>query len=580
MIERLLIRNFKLFENVEIELGEVVVLIGPNNAGKTSALQALALWDIGVRRWLEKRGGRDVPRERSGVVINRRDIVTVPVPDANLLWRDLRTQHTRREGAKPRTDKVPIEIEVVGVSEGHTWRCGLEFSHANAESIYCRPLGWRASSRGPNGHPVPPEAAGVKVAYLPPMSGLSVNETRLPEGRVAVLLGEGRTAEVLRNLCHRLHVDAGAPHEWDDLCRQMQRLFGVHLDPPEFVPERGELAMSYRDHRGTLLDITSGGRGMQQTLLLLAYLYANPGAVLLVDEPDAHLEVLRQAQVYNTLTEAARRRGGQIIAASHSEVLVNEAGDRDVVVAFVGAPHRVDDRGTQALKALKSIGFEEFLKAEQRGWVLYLEGATDLAILKAFARRLEHPAAEHLDRAFVHYIGNQPSKARQHFYGLLEAKPDLKGLVLTDRLDQPLDSGGVLAQTAWSRREIENYLCFPSVLESYAAHLASDRAAGPLFAAPEETRLRDLMRDAVRRHVPPVALENPDDDWWRDEKVSDRFLDRVFDAFFEALDLPNLMRKSDYHRLAELVPAELIAPEVVEKLDRIADVAAVARPTE
>ena len=43
--------------------------------------------------------------------------------------------------------------------------------------------------------------------------------------------------------------------------------------------------MSYRE-RGVSLDLSSSGRGLQQTLLILAYMYANPGAVLLLDEPD------------------------------------------------------------------------------------------------------------------------------------------------------------------------------------------------------------------------------------------------------------------------------------------------------
>jgi len=65
------------------------------------------------------------------------------------------------------------------------------------------------------------------------------------------------------------------------------------------------------------LDLSASGRGQQQTLLLLAHLAANPGAVLLLDEPDAHLEVLRQRQTYQVLTEAAAETNSQIIAASH-----------------------------------------------------------------------------------------------------------------------------------------------------------------------------------------------------------------------------------------------------------------------
>ena len=49
MLTRLKLRNFKQFDDADIELGKSVVFIGPNNSGKTSALQALALWDVGLR---------------------------------------------------------------------------------------------------------------------------------------------------------------------------------------------------------------------------------------------------------------------------------------------------------------------------------------------------------------------------------------------------------------------------------------------------------------------------------------------------------------------------------------------------
>jgi hypothetical protein len=96
--------------------------------------------------------------------------------------------------------------------------------------------------------------------------------------------------------------------------------------------------------------------------------------------------------------------------------LLNEAADRDIVVAFVGKPHRIDDRGSQALKSLRSIGFDQYYQAEQTGWVLYLEGSTDLAILRSFADLLMHPARKVLEQPFVHYVANQPPKAREHFF--------------------------------------------------------------------------------------------------------------------------------------------------------------------
>ena len=52
--------------------------------------------------------------------------------------------------------------------------------------------------------PVPDEAEKLSVAFLPPMSGLASNETRLDQGAINVRIGEGRTAEVLRNLCYQV----------------------------------------------------------------------------------------------------------------------------------------------------------------------------------------------------------------------------------------------------------------------------------------------------------------------------------------------------------------------------------------
>ncbi len=52
MLTKLIIENFKLFERAEIPLGNGFVFIGPNNRGKTTALQALALWHFGLRGFL------------------------------------------------------------------------------------------------------------------------------------------------------------------------------------------------------------------------------------------------------------------------------------------------------------------------------------------------------------------------------------------------------------------------------------------------------------------------------------------------------------------------------------------------
>lgn len=566
MLTKLIIRNFKLFDEVEIELGDRVVLIGPNNGGKTSALQALALWDIGVKRWSEKRGAGDVPEKRPGVTINRRDLISVPLPAANHLWRDLHTQQSSRGNG---TQKIFIDVVAEGITRARQWTCGLEFYYANEESFYCRSL------RLPEGGrmDVPAEAADVRVAYLPPMSGLGATETRLDQGAINVRLGEGRTAEVLRNLCYQVLQGEDGAARWGALTERLEALFGIEVEEPEYIRERGEIVMSYRTRSGIRLDISASGRGQQQTLLLLAHMTANPGAVLLLDEPDAHLEVLRQRQIYQVLTETAEQTGSQIIAASHSEVLLNEAADRDIVIAFVGKPHRIDDRGSQVQKALKEIGFEHYYQAEETGWVLYLEGATDLAILRALAARLGHPAAAALERPFVHYVANQPRKAQEHFYALREAKSDLVAVAIYDRLEQAPPSDPNLRQATWSRRELENYICSPVALLAYA-HAQGHSQQGELFGEP----WRNVMRESISEIEAALASLGRPSPWGPDIKASDEFLDPLFKKFFDKLGLPNLMRKTDYHTLAAFVATQDLAPEVKEKLDLITAAAATAKP--
>jgi hypothetical protein len=453
----------------------------------------------------------------------------------------------------------------------------MEFDYANEESLYCRPLSL-AGGDGAGRMKVPAEAGKVAVAYLPPMSGLTASELRLDPGAISVRIGEGRTAEVLRNLCLGLSAEVERPGAWGVIVEEMRRLFGVTLEKPKYVPERGEIEMSYRERSGTTLDISSAGRGLHQTLLLISYLQANPGSVLLLDEPDAHLEILRQREIYELLTSTARQHGSQIIAASHSEVILNEAGDRDVVVAFVGMPHRVDDRGVQVRKALKEIGFDALYQAEVKGWALYVEGATDLAILKSFAKTLDHPAREHLETVFAHHVGNQPQKARDHFFGVREAKSDLVGLALFDRLEgETLRSGTPLKEVMWKRREIENYLFLPDVLRRYARQAARQRAAGPLFEDEDAARSVSAMEEALTGLIPPIAMSDAADSWWRDERASD-VLDRIFEYYFKKLKLPNLMRKTDYHILAGMLEQDEIDPEVRQVLDAIVEIAGTAQP--
>jgi ABC-type cobalamin transport system ATPase subunit len=578
MLTKLEIRNFKRFDSVEIELGNPVVFIGPNNSGKTTALQALALWGLALGRC------REVQKplaEYDGFVLNRKDLVDVPVPDAMMLWRDLQHKLERiREGASGRVfTYAPIGITVGGSGNDGAWRCAFQFQYANQESISCLPMGFAPGVIGKH-FSIPTGAEGVRMAFLPPMSGLTDLEFLKHPGEISYLIGQGRTGEVLRNLCYRARNDSpDGEQRWASITESMQKMFGVALSEPLLSPSRASIEMTYHDRSGVELDLSCTGRGALQTLLLLAYMSVNPGAVLLLDEPDAHLEVLRQEEIYRMLSEEASRNGSQVIIASHSEVILRNAAKRDAVVAFIGKPHRVEGQISQVLKALSTIRADEYEKAEMLGWVLYLEGSTDLAVLRAFAERLQHPVRECLARPFFLPILNQPKKAHEHFGGLSVAKPDLLAFQLTDHLRRQLRPDDRFEDRMWNKREIENYLCQPETLYAYAESLATD---GPDELSGKAVELRSFMQECVAENAVPAMIRDPNDPRWATLKASDEFLKPVFDAFFAKLTLPNRivrgMAKADYHRLVPFIRTEDIDPEVTGILDAIQAVSQRANP--
>ena len=569
MITRFTIANFKGLETATLELGNSVVLIGPNNSGKTSALQAMTLWDVGWRRWTEKRED-SAASKRTGVAINRRDLYPIPIPSARLLWNNLRTREATHVNGKQSAGNIYITLTAEGDHKGKPWTCSMEFYYANEESLYCR-------LKDTGDGKVPEGARCHPVVFLPPMSGLTEREHRKEGGEISVLIGEGRTAEVLRNLCWQLwsREDKSA---WKQLVERIQSLFRISLLEPIYIKERAELSLGYRESSDVELDLSSAGRGCQQVLLLLSYMLANPGAILLLDEPDAHLEILRQRDVYNLLTDLAAQQHSQIIAASHSEIILQEAGERDVVMAFVGKPHRIDTRSrSQVKKALESIRMDDYFLAEQKGWMLYLEGSTDLAILRRLAARTQHPVAEILnDSVPVHYLGtNQPQEARNHYHGLREAKPDLVGFALFDRLEKELQSGSQLIERMWARREIENYLVTPASLKAYVQlGLRSD----DLIEDAERRNRLDIFETCLSEISNALSITNKPDPWGPDIKVTDDFLDPLFKRFYERLGTPQRTYKRDYHELAEAIPVEEVAAEVAQVFDAILEVSKRAKP--
>ena len=558
MINRIIIKKFKGFsEDVDINLSDELTynpfaFIGPNNSGKTTALQALCLWHVGFRTWYLKKSGKKITR--TGVPINRKDLIALPVSASNLLWHNKQT----RIGSKKNID---IEILLMGFDEHNKpWEYGLKFYYSNPEIIYCTPLNSYTDE-------TTQIARNIDIGFLPAMSGLSIVEPKIQPGRVDVLIGEGQTAQVLRNLCLILYEQDN--DNWKKVVDYMRQLFGIELLDPVDDVARGEISLSYKKDN-IELDLATAGRGLLQVLLLLSYLLQKPKSIILLDEPDAHLEILRQREVYRLLSEVAKIQQSQVILATHSEVLLEEAVDSNSAIAFIGQVHKIKS-DSQTKKALKNIGWSDYASAEQKGWVLYLEGATDLRILQEFADKLEHPVKPYLERAFVHYVGNLPSKVRDHFFGLLEAKPDLRGIAIFDNIDNQLQSHDALQEIMWERAEIENYFCNLAVLNRYAEAKAKEHSrpdGNDLF----EQSIYGNMNEVVTNIEKARATLQQEGVFDKKTNGSEA-LKQILCAYSKKTKVVPILNKGNYYVLIQCLKKEEIDPEVTKKLDAIYTIA-------
>jgi hypothetical protein len=64
------------------------------------------------------------------VTISRRDLIAIPVPDANLLWRNLHVRDVRRTTGRQETQNIRVDVIVDGVTAGQAWSCGFERAEA------------------------------------------------------------------------------------------------------------------------------------------------------------------------------------------------------------------------------------------------------------------------------------------------------------------------------------------------------------------------------------------------------------------------------------------------------------------
>ena len=131
LLHYLELQNFKRFgDKQRIELDHPSVLIGPNNCGKTTAIQAIALWSQAVKTWLDSKR-KAPPKERTSTSINRLNIVSVPVQRTRYFWHNMAVRTGNRD--------IYFQITLGVLHEHKVEPVTMSFRNQGNELVYCTP---------------------------------------------------------------------------------------------------------------------------------------------------------------------------------------------------------------------------------------------------------------------------------------------------------------------------------------------------------------------------------------------------------------------------------------------------------
>lgn len=479
MINRLTLRNFKSVSEQTYDFTQFDLLVGRNNSGKSTVLQALAIWQFCVDEFhRSSRGGS------KGIQVVLPNFTALPVPEFNLLWKNKTDRHWPMVNGRKKQEYILIEILVQWQRDsGETDEFGVELRYHSPQTLYAIPTtGWAKFRDCEQQGDLP------KIAYVPPFSGLEPTEQRLDDAPIRQQVGKGQPGSVLRNLLLRVcptpprgengRIAKGytEPEDWVELVSMVERWFSVNISCPQYEPGK-DVYISVEYHQnGKDYDIIAGGSGFHQTLTLLAFLYGYQPTTILLDEPDAHLHVNLQREILDYFKQKSAERNIQFLIATHAEEFARGVDASQIVSLLKQAPTRIQST-PDILRAMADVSNEEIMQLLASPYILYVEGESDERILRAWANSCGVLAE--IDKVCFKTMGGGGKKnmldgADKHFDALKQIIPGVKRLMLFDyddsdkafhpRLDNP-----TLAE--WKRKNIENYLLVPDVWKRTALRM-------------------------------------------------------------------------------------------------------------
>jgi ABC-type branched-subunit amino acid transport system ATPase component len=321
MLQSIRIRRFKSIEDATIPLGRVTLLVGPNNAGKSSALQAIQ-FGVSVAQSLRL--------DNVAVWVDGRLPGTLSAQQ--LVYSPLRDVHALAAGGVLRQDENhAIQLTFVSDDLGTATVTVRRGKNKNISVVIeGLQLGQRMESID--------EPFSV---FAPGLAGIPAFEEFRSPGIVRRAAARGDANSVFRNILWALRQDGAA---WQSFQNNIKQIFEKLEIEVEFAAAIHEHISASQIKEETRLPIDSSGTGVLQAIQTLAYIDVYRPRLLILDEPDSHLHPDNQRRLARLLASLAKERDFQVLISTHSRHLLDEFSHLDAKVHwFCGGEVQVDN---------------------------------------------------------------------------------------------------------------------------------------------------------------------------------------------------------------------------------------------
>lgn len=487
MLESLRLKDFRGFDDHIVRFRKTTVIVGANNAGKSTIVEAIRLVSLVANRHGNLNFSRapewlDAPAAGAGVRPSLRDLNT-----------NLSTVVNVAGGSVAEVVATFTEGEVVHLYVGRD------------DAVFAAVWGRRgrliSSKTQANRQPLP------RVAVQPPVAPLQLHEKLLDDRTVRRGMDSPLASQHFRNQLRLLGPEdflrfkVLSEETWPTL--QIQEVVGGREG------EVDELSLLVRD-RAFVGEVGNMGHGLQMWLQTMWFLARNMEApTVVLDEPDVYMHPDLQRRLMRRL----RRSHSQVIVATHSVEIMAEASPADVLVIdadLVESPWAVGVAGLQrAINAMGGIHNLDLARLVSARRFLMIEG-DDIDILRRPFDRL-YPDDDALDILPSQSVGGW--SGWQRAIGASSALTNASGDAISSFciFDSDFHHVGDITKRykqaeaigirlhIWARKELENYLIDPDAVHRLVVARSSAGSSPPTAAQVQDQieHLADAMKDEL-----------------------------------------------------------------------------------